>query len=183
MKNIHKALAAIATASILVGTVVHQVGSKPANAALLYTENQSITSFSQYEPNPNLTPGKSDPSLTVQVLTAPGFTTSKYRNVPESEKKQVFHEYGFVEGHYTPGNYEIDHIISLELGGSNDIQNLWPEPYTGLWNAHIKDRLENKLNSMVHKNQISLQEAQFDISHDWVSTYLKYVNPASNGTN
>src|SRR5271166_4354158 len=27
------------------------------------------------------------------------------------------------------GDYEIDHLISLELGGSNSIRSLWPESY------------------------------------------------------
>ena len=36
---------------------------------------------------------------------------------------------------------EYDHLISLELGGSNDATNLWPEPIA---EAHIKDRLDSK---------------------------------------
>ena len=38
---------------------------------------------------------------------------------------------------------EIDHIVPLELGGSNDIANLFPEPGSGTANYHVKDRLEN----------------------------------------
>jgi hypothetical protein len=40
----------------------------------------------------------------------------------------------------------VDHLIPLELGGSNDIANLWPQSYVTVWNAHMKDRLENRLN-------------------------------------
>jgi hypothetical protein len=29
----------------------------------------------------------------------------------------------------------IDHLISLELGGANTVDNLWPQPYDGEWNA------------------------------------------------
>ncbi|MFM9735729.1 HNH endonuclease, partial [Streptomyces niveiscabiei] len=83
---------------------------------------------------------------------------------------------------HKPGDYEVDHIISLELGGSNDIKNLWPQPYHGLWNAHMKDKLENKLNEMVKTNQIELADAQKAISTDWVGAYLKYVDPNSDGT-
>lgn len=61
--------------------------------------------------------------------------TKKVRNVTESEKKKVYSEYGlsgnnqgFCKG--TQG-CEIDHLIPLEIGGSNDISNLWPQPYFG----------------------------------------------------
>jgi len=37
----------------------------------------------------------------------------------------VYAEYGIVER--SPGEYEVDHDVPLELGGSNDIANLWPE--------------------------------------------------------
>ena len=39
---------------------------------------------------------------------------------------------------------EIDHLISLELGGANDEKNLWPELYQGeILNAYVKGQLEN----------------------------------------
>ena len=47
-----------------------------------------------------------------------------------------------------PGHYgstlEIDHIVSLELGGSNDIANLYPEKLDAAPGYQVKDRLENK---------------------------------------
>src|SRR5208282_1087672 len=103
----------------------------------------------------NLTPGAIFPNVTVDMLAHVGYTKS-VRNVPESEKERVFAEYGIT--HHSPGEYEVDHLIPLELGGSNDIKNLWPEPYHGAWNAHIKDRLEDKLHAMVKSHQIDLGE-------------------------
>ncbi len=52
---------------------------------------------------------------------------------------------------------EINHIVSLELGGSNDIANLFPEPGKGTWSYHRKDKLENKLHAIVcaGKNTLS----------------------------
>lgn len=64
--------------------------------------------------------------------------------------------------------------ISLELGGSNDITNLWPEPYDWPWNAHMKHALENKLHQMVCAGQITMQEAQ-QTATDWISAYQRYV--------
>jgi hypothetical protein len=49
------------------------------------------------------------------------------RDVPAETKRQVYREY-VITSHVT-GDYEIDHLISLELGGSNSIRNLWPESY------------------------------------------------------
>ena len=72
--------------------------------------------------------------------------------------------------------YEVDHLISLELGGANDIKNLWPQSYVSTpYNARMKDALENKLHAMVCANQITLVEAQKEISTDWIAAYKKYV--------
>src|SRR5947209_8103587 len=90
-------------------------------------------------PDPKLTPG-----ATLEVTTAdvcvPGYT-KKVRLVPAKVKRQAFAEYHI---EYVPKAYEVDHLISLELGGSNSIRNLWPQSYTGRYNAHMKDTLENK---------------------------------------
>ena len=65
----------------------------------------------------------------------------------------MFAEYGITRR--APREYEVDHLISLELGGSNSIRNLWPQSYlTQPWNAHVKDRLENNLHAMVVSGQL-----------------------------
>jgi hypothetical protein len=69
-----------------------------------------------------------------------------------------------------------DHPISLELGGSNDIQNLWPESYqTEPWSAHRKDCLEDRLHELVCSAQISLEQAQHEIATDWIAAYRRYI--------
>jgi hypothetical protein len=94
------------------------------------------------------------------------------RNVPQSEKNAVYREYGIAHRH--PGEYEIDHIVSLELGGSNDIKNLFPESYiTKPYNAHLKDKLENELHVEICSGKITMKDAQFAISHDWRKAYDK----------
>ena len=53
---------------------------------------------------------------------------------------------------------EVDHLISIELGGSNEKTNLWPQPYSGVqWNAHVKDRLENFYHEQVCSGKIPLR--------------------------
>jgi hypothetical protein len=58
------------------------------------------------------------------VICSASFHTSSIRNVPQSEKYAVEAEYGMAQKLYG-STLEIDHIVSLELGGSNDIANLF----------------------------------------------------------
>ena len=131
-----------------------------------------LTVVSLIKPDSKLTPGVVDPSATVEKICTPGYT-AKVRNVPASVKKKVFAEYDIDP---TSDKFEVDHLISLELGGSNDIKNLWPQSYTTQpLNAHHKDVLENKLHKMICSKKITIKEAQKAISTDWVKAYEKYV--------
>jgi len=131
-------------------------------------------------PNPNLTPGVADPSITEAVVTSPNFTTRNFRDVPDSEKKADAKEYGVDWSQHSL--YEFDHFISIEIGGSNDIKNLWPEPLHLNVNgfdegAKTKDRIEDVLGRLVHVGTISLVEAQQEITTDWVAAYKQRIGP------
>ena len=130
-----------------------------------------------------MTPGAIVPGVTAQEVCEPGYA-KKTRHVSEAVKQSVFEASGLEGNHtgYCAGGCEIDHLISLELGGSNDPANLWPEPYTGTeWNAHVKDRLENRLHALVCNGQISLEEAQTAIRSNWIEAWQKYVGDAPIG--
>jgi hypothetical protein len=66
---------------------------------------------------------------------------------------------------------EIDHIVPLELGGSNDVANLFPEPGSGPATYHLKDRLENRLHALVCGGSLSLATARRAISANWEREY------------
>lgn len=117
-------------------------------------------------PNSRLTPGATL-DVTKEDICTVGYT-KKVRDVPVSVKRQVYAEYGTP---YVRGMYEVDHLIPLELGGSNSIRNLWPEPYNLVWGAHVKDQLENRLHELVCQGSVPLATAQNRISQDWVQTY------------
>ena len=85
-------------------------------------------------------------------------------------------EYGITK-HFNGASGEVDHLVSLELGGSNAEANLFPEAATPKPGSHEKDRLENKLHQLVCKGQLGLRTAQRAIGRDWVAAYGKYVGP------
>ena len=124
-------------------------------------------------PDSKMTPGATLP-VTRDDICVPGYT-QKVRNVPLNIKKQVYAEYGIAS--HKPGDYEVDHLISLELGGSNSIKNLWPQSYkTQPWNAHVKDALENEMHAEVCSGKLDLATAQHDIATDWIAAYKKYFH-------
>lgn len=120
-------------------------------------------------PDPLCTPGKADPALTKDVLCSSSFSTRSIRNVSTQEKHDVYDEYGIMS--HTTGEYEVDHLISLELGGSNDIANLWPEAAEPRPGFHEKDQVENYLHQQVCSGAITLPDAQQQIAHNWLQIY------------
>jgi len=66
---------------------------------------------------------------------------------------------------------EIDHLIPLELGGSNDIKNLWPQPFEPRPGAHETDVLEGWLHGQVCRVGMSLSSAQRTVARDWVAAW------------
>jgi hypothetical protein len=119
-------------------------------------------------PDSACTPGAIFPEATKDKICVPGYS-SQVRNVPDSVKNDAYAEYGITT--HAPGQYEVDHLISLELGGSNDIANLWPEPADPRPGFHEKDKVENYLHDQVCSGNISLQDAQSKIANDWFSVY------------
>lgn len=125
-------------------------------------------------PNSTLTPGDVFPGVTAKEVCVSGYSSS-VRAVSSDEKAAVYQRYGIPN---EPGKHEVDHHISLELGGSNALTNLWPEPYVtpdapGQVGAHEKDKVENYLHGQICKNAMTLQQAQEQIRTDWYAVYLK----------
>ncbi len=124
-------------------------------------------------PDPACTPGSFDPAITAAILCAPSYRTGPYRPPSSATTKfkygQAYPAYGIPPGEPT----ELDHLVSLELGGSNDATNLWPEPPPS---PNPKDTVENKLHSWVCAKAIPaaqaqgrLDGAQQAIAADWIT--------------
>ncbi|HEY6542835.1 MAG TPA: HNH endonuclease, partial [Ktedonobacteraceae bacterium] len=128
-------------------------------------------------PDSACTPGAIFPNATVQQICTSGYASS-VRNVPFSEADQVYAEYGIY--HHYSGEFEDDHLVPLELGGSNDIANLWPEAASPTPGFHQKDQVENYLHDQVCSGAMSLKEAQTEIATNWLAVYQRM--PANSGT-
>ena len=150
---------------------------------LLYTLLLTI-SFSAYadvpqKPNSVMTPGAINVEANKNVICNVGYTAgvdshgNKVRDVPESLKQHIYDQYKIDR---KSDRFEIDHLISLQLGGSNDAKNLWPQSYTTQpYNAYMKDDLENKMKKMICEGKILQEQAQKEISSDWTKAYETYV--------
>lgn len=126
---------------------------------------------SSYMPNPKLTPGT---TLKVNKDDLCGSSSKTLDgSIPISLKRKVFDLYGIRTDKPTP--YNVDRLIPVSLGGSNSIKNLWPQPLSGEWSYHKKNKLEHRLHKLVCRGELDLERAQQEISTDWVSTYKKYL--------
>jgi hypothetical protein len=91
---------------------------------LLFSMLKSLFENDSALPDPKLTPGDSVEGVAVEQQEV-GYS-KEHRHVSEALRRAVFAEYGI--GREKRNDYEMDHLISVSLGGSNSIENLWPEP-------------------------------------------------------
>jgi hypothetical protein len=123
-------------------------------------------------PNPTYTPGATVSLSQPDVCRAP---REKNKIVPVSLEEGVFAEYGIQNA--KRGAYEVDYLITPALGGADDIHNLWPESSkAAVWNAEVKDALEDRLRDMVCEGQLDLNVAQREIATNWIEAYKKYFH-------
>ena len=127
-------------------------------------------------PDPQLTPGEAT-DTPIDVLCHS--KTNLTRDVPESLKQQVFAEYGMQQEHRPDCTgphhacFQIDHLDHRKNGGADKIRNLWPQAYDGTpWNAHVKDRLEQRLIELVCVDKTLTQQQAFAcITSNWIACY------------
>jgi hypothetical protein len=120
-------------------------------------------------PDPACTPGDLiKPLVTRDDICVSGYS-SGVRDVSTSLKEEVYKTYGIKK--HSPAEYEIDHFVSLGLGGSNDISNLFPEAAEPRPGYHEKDEVENYLIDQVCEGAMSLEEAQSKIATNWVEVF------------
>ncbi len=152
------ALAVIAMALFVVGSVVYRSGA-PRNTVIVSL------------PDARLTPGAATLAPKQAVCSQ---ANVKNKTVSMALQRQVFAEYGIPAAE--PRAYEVDYLVTPALGGADDLRNLWPHSYSTVWNAKVKDDLEDRLRYMVCDGSLDLAEAQHDIATNWIAAYKKYFH-------
>ena len=135
-------------------------------------------------PDRRCTPGAINPSITVDTLRDPLWRTRCTRgcDTSESQKLIVYGWYQETSNDATQAarNCELDHLVPLELGGSDGLGNVWPmcggaDDPSGIKYFEIKDRVENYLARQVRTGEMTLSDAQRGIASNWT----QYVYAAS----
>jgi hypothetical protein len=145
-----------------------------------------INSAGAVLPNSSRTPGAVNPNVTQANISSTICTAGWTSTVrpPSSyttalKKQQLATGYAY-HGDTNTGDYEEDHLIPLELGGSPaSVLNLWPEPYNASDGAITKDKIENKLNALVCDGALSLTVAQHAIAANWFVAYQTYLGAST----
>ena len=142
-------------------------------------------------PDLNLTPGVVRGDLSLAQICATKWGEDK-RLVSDAMKKQVDQEYASTV--CPSGKAEIDHLVSREVGGADDVHNLWKQCYelpvagkkpseTPEFGAHKKDRLENDFGKRVclpvsDPNYLTIAQARNALVTNWVAAYIeRYGDP------
>jgi hypothetical protein len=153
--------------------------SKPIGAVILPPARRCTTIMRNGFPlpDPNCTPGVINPTLTIEILIDRRFTTSCVRDAATKEReKQMTYDWYHIE--HPPNNTgdsqicELDHLVSLELGGADTLNNIWPQcgpPGVALTRRYFreKDTVENYLAKQVREGRMDLSAAQKGIATDW----------------
>ncbi len=163
------------------------INANPSKPEATHTNQQTSTqttckAVNQILPDPICTPGAADPRVTQDniesTICVSGYTKTVRppTSVTGPIKIERMKVYGYTD---SLSNYELDHLIPLELGGAPaDIKNLWPEPYYTSITAYNKDSLENYLHAQVCAGTIDLKTAQIEIATNWLK-YWSQTHPQS----
>lgn len=125
-------------------------------------------------PDPAATPGLVRPDATKESVCHGG-STKQFRKTTEEMKAQVYALYGAKKRLLRC--CEADHLVPLELGGADDVRNLWPQPYTPRPGAHEKDAVEDHLHALVCAGKMDLAEAQRAIATNWLDVWMRMPRP------
>ena len=125
-------------------------------------------------PDPRCTPGSVYSKATPRVFCRSGYT-KLVRHVTAATKRKVYAAYG-IKSHRS-GQYEIDHLVPLELGGSNSVSNLFPEAASPRPGFRDKDRLENEVHDRACAGRQSFRRWQKRIASDWTALYVQQIGP------
>jgi hypothetical protein len=87
-------------------------------------------------PDPRCTPGAINPTVTLAVLRDRLFRTGCVRNCSTTirDRSAAYRRFGIQHPRGNSGQNqicELDHLVPLEMGGADTIENIWPQCGTG----------------------------------------------------
>jgi hypothetical protein len=133
-----------------------------------------------YLPDDRITPGVIRTTNQKEICD-PKFRSAPFRLTTQAMKNEVYKAYGVQRNAgVCKGGCEVDHRVPLELGGLDDVKNLWPQPSQPVPGFHEKDKLENYLKHAVCiDKKMPLADAQKALMGDWYVAYLgAHLGPA-----
>jgi len=119
------------------------------------------------------TPGNKSKANDAQICAA-DFEAS-VKPIAKWQRDQALERYGKRPEDFTG---ELDHLIPISLGGTNDPDNVWPIPPSKTMGPEQKKALDLKLHQLVCDKTLKLKDAQDAIKKDWVKAYEQYVKDA-----
>ena len=141
-----------------------------------------VTASGVVLPDPAVSPGATYPDVTEIDICDLHYTLG-VRQPRFSAKVAAFANYGI--SIRDRDSYQVDKLVPVSLGGSNAIENLWPQPYAGEAGATSKDELERHLRGLVCSGTLTLAAAQEAIASDWSVAHGLYmdlpIDPGSAG--
>jgi len=113
-------------------------------------------------PNPKLTPGRIA-------------RKNKDRNgVTEEMERHLFDRYHIPWRRRS--EFKVDHLIPVELGGADVMDNLWPQSlYARPYSVERKELLTRHLLARIAAGKMTLAQAQKEVSEDWISCFVEYL--------
>ena len=161
-------VAAAAVAAVAIGAAMLLPLRVPSRAAATAIEAGAL-------PVAALTPGA---TVEIDVREVCDETPRAPQQISAAVRHAVLQAYGMES--VPDDQYELDYLITPQLGGALDARNLWPQRYQArVWNAGVKDQLEDLLPRLVCEGRVDLRTAQREIAADWVAAYRKYFRTAA----
>ena len=121
-------------------------------------------------PSTYKTPGATA-RVKMEQLCAPDFAAS-VKPVSDWQRTQALERYGLRSEGFSG---ELDHLVPVALGGSNDPDNLWPFRASGTFTLEAKQALASKLQGLVCARKLSLKDAQDAFRKDWTFAYQVHM--------
>lgn len=139
------------------------------NTINISVNDTNLTLVKVIYPNRTMTPGDIM-STNITEICVSGYSDT-VRNVSQHTRETVFIMYK-LSPNQPEGSFEVDHLVPLSIGGSNNIKNLWPQPKEPRPGYKEKDVLENYYHRQVCDGKMDIREAQAIMANNWFQGYL-----------